>query len=460
MFVSRENELNYLNKIYKSDKAEFIVIYGKRRVGKTELIKHFVKNKNAIYFLAQQITEQENMKILSEIMADYFNDNVLSVNSIKDINQLNIYLKSKIGKDKLIFVIDEFPYLVEGNKGVPSSFQSGWDEILSKLPIVLILCGSSVSMMERYVLSEKSPLFGRRTGQILLKPFTFYQSRALFINSDYKKQIAFYSALGGMPAYLDKFAESDSLKKNIENNILKTSAYLYNEVEFMLNAELREPKVYLSILKAIAYGRHKTSEILNETGIEKNVLHKYLSVLEALFIIEKNVPVTINNPVKSRDARYNIVDNFIKFYFRFVLPNKSMIEAGRLESVLFKIMRDIKHLESSAFENACREWLLKNWQYFDIANIGKWWHGDTEIDIIMYDQSKSNAMFAECKWTRRKTGENILDDLIQKSGNVEKLTQSKNVYYILFSRSGFTASLQNRANETPNIFLYDMNDLS
>lgn len=460
MFINREDELKALNKFHKSKKSEFIVIYGKRRVGKTELIKHFMKDKNSVYFLAQQVTEYENMKILSGILAEHFEDEVLTVNPLNNFNQLFTYLKSKIGKKKLVLAIDEFPYLIEGKGGITSTFQSGWDEILSNLPVTLILCGSSISMMEREVLGEQSPLFGRRTGQMLVKPFTFYQSRKFFQGSSYKKQLEFYTVLGGIPAYLDKFNESLSLEKNIENNILSTSAYLYSEVDFMLRTELREPRIYFSILSAIASGNTRTGEILNETGLDKNILHKYLSVLESLYVVKKSIPVTEDKKRNSRHTLYFIKDNFVKFYFRFMLPYKSMIEEGRHEFVLKKTMNDIKYPVSFSFEDACREWLINNWKYFDMMRIGRWWYKDSEIDLLGYDKNMKNALFAECKWTKKKIGENILDDLIAKSKLVRSLPESCNAHYALFARSGFTASLKKRASASSNIFLYDIEDLS
>ncbi len=458
MFVNREVELKHLNNRFNTVKSEFIVIYGKRRVGKTELIKHFIKNKNGIYFLAQKFTEKDNLNVFSELLADHFKDDLLMEHPLSSWNQVFIYLKSRI-KSKLILAIDEFPYLIEDNKAIPSIFQAGWEEILKKLPIVLILCGSSISMMERDVLGEKSPLFGRRTSQILLKPFKFYDVRKFFPNISFETQLGFYSVLGGCPGYLKQFSEKDSIYNNIKNNILSSESYLYREVDFLLREELREPRVYLSILKAIAYGNTRTSEIINTTGIAKNVLHKYLSVLEDLHFINKEIPITESNPVKSRKALYKINDNFLKFYFRFILPNRSLIEEGKINNVLRKIKDNIVFPISFNFEDICKEWLFSNWNKFEIIKIGRWWDNNQEIDLVAFDEYNKHILFSECKWSNKKVGINILKSLIEKSKYLTYLFENSNKYYALFSKSGFTDNLLEHVVKTKNIYLYDISKL-
>ncbi len=458
MFINRNRELNHLNNAYNTITSKFIVIYGKRRVGKTELIKHFFKNNTGIYFLAQKFTGKDNLQIFSELLADHFQDELLKEHPFSTWNQVFMYLKSNV-KSRLILSIDEFPYLIEDNKAIPSIFQAGWDEILSKLPIVLILCGSNISMMERDVLGEKSPLFGRRTSQILLKPFRFYDVRKFFPHISFETQLEFYSVLGGCPGYIKQFSEKKSLYDNIKHNILVPEAYLYREVDFLLKEELREPRIYFSILKAIAYGNRKTSEIINTTGIAKNVLHKYLSVLEDLYFINKEIPITEESPVKSRKALYKINDNFLKFYFRFILPNKSLIEEGKSNNVLRKIKNNIVFPVSFNFEDVCKEWLSSNWEKFEITKIGRWWDKNQEIDLIGFDENNENVLFSECKWSNKKVGINIIKNLFEKSEALNYLFENSKKHYALFSKSGFTNNLLEYTIKTKNIYLYDINKL-
>ena len=236
-------------------------------------------------------------------------------------------------------------------------------------------------------------------------------------------------------------------------------AYLYREVDFLLREELREPRIYLSILKAIAYGNRKTSEIINTTGIAKNVLHKYLSVLEDLYFINKEIPITESNPVKSRKSLYKINDHFLKFYFRFVLPNKSLIEEGKINNVLGKIKNNIVFPISFNFEDVCKEWLSSNWNEFEIIKIGRWWDKNQEIDLIGFDDKNENILFSECKWSNKKVGINILKNLFEKSIFLNYLFENSKKHYVLFSKSGFTDNLLEHAAKTKNIYLYDINTL-
>lgn len=457
MFINRERELLHLQKAYVSKRAEFIVIYGKRRVGKTELIKHFLGKTNGVYFLAQKITEHENLKFLSLILSEKFNDPLLQEHPLTGWNQVFMYLKQNV-KLPFVLAIDEFPYLLEVNPSITSIFQSGWEQILSRIPVKLILCGSSISMMENSVLGEKSPLFGRRTSQILLNPFKFADVRKYFHGLPFESQLEFYSVLGGSPGYLKQFDASRPIYENISEKILTPEAYLYREVDFLMREELRDPHVYLSILSAIAYGKRKTSEILNATGLQKNVLHKYLSVLEDLKMVNKEIPVTEINPVKSRKALYEISDNFLKFYFRFVLPNRSAIESGRTSAILAKIKAEMNILASFNFETACKEWLENNWSDFSLSQIGRWWDKNEEIDIVAFDSAEKNALFCECKWSNKNIGTDILDELKRKS---ELLNLNKNIkkHYVLFSKSGFTDKLKERSKEEDRIYLFSIKNL-
>ncbi|MGE3063420.1 MAG: ATP-binding protein [bacterium] len=458
MFINRERELTHLLKAYHSKQAEFIVIYGKRRVGKTELIKHSLKNVEGVYFLSQKITEHENLKFLSQILSDKFNDSLLQEHPLTNWNQVFIYLQQKV-KSLFVLAIDEFPYLIEVNPSTASIFQSGWEQILSKLPIKLVLCGSSVSMMESSVLGEKSPLFGRRTSQILLNPFKFAEVRLYFADISFEHQIELYSVLGGNPGYLKQFDSSLALEENISRNILAPESYLYREVDFLMREELRDPHIYLSILSSIAYGKRKTSEIINSTSLQKNILHKYLSVLENLRMINKEIPITEHNAVKSRKALYELSDNFLKFYFRFILPNRSAIEEQRTKHILTKIRAEMPLIASVGFETACKEWLDSNWLEFPLSKIGGWWDKNEEIDLIGFDNEMKNAVFCECKWSNKKVGTDILDEIKRKS-ELLMLNDKVKKHYALFSKSGFTDNLISHKKKFKNIHLFSLKDLN
>ena len=441
-FIDRERELNALENFWAEPDPQLIVIYGKRRIGKTELIKQFIRDKHSIYFLAQKVSESENLKILGELVGEYFDDSILKVNGFSNFQMFFEYLEKHL-KGRMVIVVDEFPYLAEANKGISSIFQAGWDEHLKNTSIFLILCGSSIAMMESEVLAHKAPLYGRRTGQILLKPFNFYEASEFFSRLSFEKRLQFFSVVGGNPSYLNRISPDKSLEENIKGQILAPESSLYDEVEFILLEELREPRNYFVILKAIAQGKTRLSEIVNTTGYEVVFANKYVSVLEDLQVIQKEVPITEKNPLKSRKGIYKLQDQFFKFWFKYILPNKSRIEEGRIDYVLDLIMSDFNTLVAENYEKVAQEIVLKNEdKFFPINKIGRWWDKNEEIDLIALNENEDKILFGEVKWSNKPVGTNIYDDLKRKAKLVKWGTEKRREYFCLFSKSGFTDEMK------------------
>lgn len=453
-FINRDVELQFLTKKWREKKSNFIVIYGKRRVGKTELIKQFIKNKNAVYFLADKRTSKDQLRELGHIIGEHFHDELLAKNGFNKWLEVFIYLK-KNAKKTFIFAVDEFPYLIETDKATSSIFQKGWDEYLKDSPVMLILSGSSISMMENEVLGYKAPLYGRRSGQISIEPLNFSQSWKFFKDKKFGEFLAIFTLTGGMPAYLLEINGKNSIEKNVKTKILDKKEFLYKEVEFILQEELREPRTYLSILKAIAWGKTKAAEIINETSLEKNVLFKYLGVLEDLKLITREVPITEENRQKSKRGIYKISDNFIKIWFQYVFPCKSNLEIGEYSEVIQKFRAGFPLLVSQTYEQICPEILKKNQEnIFSFEKIGRWWNNHNEIDVIALNSQKKQIIFCECKWSNKDIGTNILNDLIEKSKKVEWGSGERKEYFALFSKNGYTEELMRIAKEKGDIFLF------
>ena len=451
-FINRQLELDELNKRWKGDDSEFFIIYGKRRVGKTELIKQFIKDKPSIYFVADKRSEKDQLKELGMLFGNYFNDKLLVKNGFNEWLDLFQYLKENI-KDRFIFAVDEYPYIVEANKSISSLFQKGWEEHLKGSKIFLILSGSSISMMESEALSYKSPLFGRRTGQAQIDPLTFKQAWQFFPEKSFDDFLSIYTICGGMPAYLLEIKKETSLDENIKTNIFKKTSFLYNEVEFILKEELREPKNYLSILKAISWSKTKFGEISNSTGLEKNILTKYIDVLVKLQLMEKEVPVTEENLQKSKQGIYKISDNFLRFWFWYVFPYKSDLEIERYDEVSRKIEETFGAIKANTYEKVCRE-LLSDFRnkIFSFERIGRWWNKEEEIDIIGVNKKTQEIIFGECKWSDNLVDKPVFYDLKRKSVEVKWNNEQRKEYFIIFSKSGFTKGMIALAKEE-NIFL-------
>lgn len=445
-FIDRVRELEFLNNAYRENKSHFIVIYGKRRVGKTELVKQFFKDLPHIYFLADKAPEKEQLRMLSEKAGLLLKDEFLISRGFGNWYEFFKYIK---GKGRIIVVVDEFPFLIETNKAIPSIFQKGWDEDLRDSEIFLILLGSSIGMMETDVLGYKSPLFGRRTGQVLIEPLGFQDARKFFPDKSNEEFTYIYSILGGTPAYLLQFDPLTDLWTNIKNKILLPEAYLFSEPEFILREELREPRNYFSILRAISMGKTRTSEIINETGFEKNVVGKYLSVLNDLRIIKREVPVTEKSYEKSKKGLYVMNDNFFRFWFNFVFPNKGFMEEGESKYVIEnKIKPDLDIFVSQTFEEVCRDYTRKGLlRGLKFNKVGRWWSRDAEIDVVGINEEENVILFGEVKWSTKKVGVDVLDDLKEKAKRVEWGDKNRREYFVLFNRKGFTENLEELSRE-------------
>ena len=453
-FIGRGKELDWLEKTYQNMQNSFLILYGRRRTGKTELIKQFAKNKSHVYFLAGTKPEKENIHDLQNLMGDFLEDAVFKKIQFSGWEDLFIEFIKKT-KKPVIIAIDEFPYLIEENKAIPSVFQKIWDECLKNEEIMLILCGSSIGMMETHVLGYKSPLYGRRTGQWKLEPFKFKDLKHFFPERSFEERLQFFSFLDGIPEYLNKMDEKKTPLWNLKNKVIKKGEYLYEEAENLLRQEFREPRNYFSILQAIAEGNTKYGEICNRTGLSKSLTSQYLSNLTELHAVRKEFPVTQRK--ESRNTLYHLSDNYYDFWFEFIHPYKSLIEEDKQEILMKNISEKLQKHYASVFEQVCKEIL---WDVpSDVEKIGRWWHGSEEIDIIGLNEEKNTILFGECKWSKNKVDIKILEDLKQKTRYVKWKNDKRNEKFVLFSKTGFTEDLEEIAKNNKNLQLFDIKSL-
>ncbi len=418
-FIDRRQELAFLNERYLSRKAEFIPLFGRRRVGKTALLREFAKGKPCVYYVADLVGEKEQLNGISDLLARHFSDTALSLNPFDNWGKVLAYVGEKTKKERLVLIIDEFPYLARVNKAVSSVFQKGWDIHLRNSQVFLVLCGSSVGMMYEEVLAYKAPLYGRRTGQIELRALPFSEARFFFPRCSFEEQVKCYTFAGGIPAYLEALGEGP-LEKQMASTF-SPNHMLYREPDFLLREELREPASYFSILKAIAFGQTKLNDISQHTGIERTTLSKYLEVLDRLGFVERVLPVTERLPHKSRKGLYRLKDEFFAFWFRFVFPFRSDIEKGDTTQVHSQIMKQFPAHTGQVFETICIQLLPSLPLPFSPAIAGRWWDKDKEIDIVCLDDTRQQAIFLECKWSAlsEQKARQILRELQEKMPFVE-----------------------------------------
>lgn len=348
-FIGRRRELAVLNELVASGRPELFVLYGRRRVGKTELLQQLCQGQRAAYFLAAQVRDKDNLRAFKKVLEDALNDPLIGSIDFPDWGAALAFAAERAGSQRLVVVLDEFPYLCEANPGLPSLLQRFWDQRGKRSSLMLVLCGSQVSFMEKEVLAERSPLFGRRTGQRRLEPLGPGESLGFFPDLEPDEALLAYGILGGMPAYLGRFDVRIPLEENLLREVLRPEGYLFDEVHYLLHTELTNPSTYNSILAAVAAGNERVGDVALAVGVDSTTANKYLHVLRELRLVERDVPLTDPDPLRSRRGTYRIADRFVAFHFRHVQPHISLIEAGRGVKVLEDFIRpDLARLREEA----------------------------------------------------------------------------------------------------------------
>lgn len=460
MFIGRERELATLNKLYASNKFEFTVIYGRRRVGKTALINQFIEGKNAIYFMGVESNAKQNLENFSKSIIEY-NTGIETETSFLSFQAALEYVFKLSEKERLILSIDEYPYVARSSKSLASTLQLLIDKYKDSSKLMLILCGSSMSYMEDHVLAYKAPLYGRRTAQMKIVPFDFEETCHYFQNFSDEDKALIYGIVGGTPQYLLQMNDKLSVKDNIKNTYLNSTSALFEEPENLLKQEVREPALYNAIITAIATGASRMSEISNKVGEDTNVCSTYVKNLVSLGIIQKETPY---GEKASRKSIYSIEDNMFRFWYRFVPENNSIIARGAADLAYKRIEPFLSDYMGKVFEEICKQYLwkllLSGKCPVEFSSLGRWWGNDpvekrqAEIDIIA-EQDKNTALFGECKWTNEKVDLGVLETLVKRS----ELFLYKEVYYYLFAKSGFTKGCIERANEMGNVTLVGYKDI-
>ena len=462
-FIDRKDDLEYIKQEYKDLNFKFISIIGRRRVGKTRLIKEFIKEKNnTSYFLVQELDDVGLRMSFAEKLHRDLNLNFLGVPTWNDIFE-KIFILSK--NKQIILIFDEFQRFSKINKTVPSILQEFIDKYAGKSKLFLIVTGSSIGMMH-HLFDYTSALYGRRTGQITLNPLKSYYLTEWFSNTPIEKIIEIYSVFGGTPKYLEDVNPKKTLIENIKNKILDKRSILYIEPEILIKTELSESATYMNILKLISEGKTKSIEIADSLSIKTTSLNYYLTILEKdMSFIKKEYLVT-EKKEKPKKVLYKMNDPFFKFWFKYVHPYKSDIEIENTDYVLQKIEKNINSFIGYCFEDICKEILLKtnkqnNPKPIKFSKIGTWWgykretgiRKELEIDIISLNENTKEIMFAECKWQKNVDSKKIINELKEKSKYVNWNNNNRKEYYVIFAKS-----FKNKINE-PNTILFDIKDI-
>ena len=460
MFIGRENELTALNRLYASDKFEFSVIYGRRRVGKTALINQFISDKKAIYYMGVESNEKQNLENFSRSIME-FGTGILAQTAFVSFQAALEYVFQMAGEERLILVIDEYPYVARSSKSLASTLQLLIDQYKDSSKLMLILCGSFMSYMEDHVLAYKAPLYGRRTSQMKILPFDFADTCRYFKHFSDEDKAIVYGMAGGTPQYLLQMDDELSIEDNMKNTFLSPTSSLFEEPENLLKQEVREPALYNAIITAIATGASRMAEISTKVGEDTSVCAAYLKNLIALGVIQKETPY---GEKTSRKSIYVIDDNMFRFWYRFVPENHSIISRGAVDLAYKRIEPYLSDYMGKIFEEICKQYLwkllLNGESPVEFGELGRWWGTDpstrsqTKIDI-MGEQDKETALFGECKWTNEKVDIGVLETLVKRS----RIFHYKKIQLYLFAKNGFTKGCVEAAGKMGNVTLVTYQNL-
>ena len=462
MFFGREKELSHLESLYASSRAELFVLYGRRRVGKTELLRSFCAGKAHIFFIATLSSDHDQLAAFSQAIYRLLYTDVAEGFTYPSWEAAFRALAELPGRP--VVVLDEFTYLIGGNKAIPSILQKVWDERLKSSNVFMVLCGSYIGMMETEVIGYNAPLYGRRTGSILLNPLELPSVPLFFPGYSPVQQIEAWSVLGGMPYYLSAFTDEVDIFTNIRKQILDIHGLLYSEPHLLLLEELREPRNYFSILRAIAQGSTRLNEIAQKAGVgDKPTTARYLDILQQMRLVYRSVPATESQPEKSKKGFYRISDFFLRFWFRYVHSYQSSLNLGMADGILAqRVLPTFEQYVSYAFEEAARAFVTRLAQNGQLSflpeRIGSWWDQENEIDIMAISDAEQGLLVGECKWSSNPVGMVILQDLIHKSELLQPKRSWEGITYLLFSKSGFTPTVEEQASIEKNIWLISVEE--
>ena len=458
MFIGREQELKFLNDRYTTEGGQLIVLYGRRRVGKTETLREFCKGKPHVFFSCTQSTDRVQLRNFSSRI---LKENIPAKNYISEFDDWEKAFRAvsslSYGDSKKLLVIDEFPYMCRANKSIPSILQNLWDAELRDANVMIILCGSAMSFIEKDLLAEKNPLYGRATGIYKMKEMGFYDAVKFFPDYSDRDKVLAYAVLGGIPHYLRQWDAKLSVDENIKRNILTKGCILYSEVDFLLHQELRETPIYNSIIEAVALGNTKLNDISQKSLVEDtSKTSVYLKNLIELGIVEREFSVDSKTKEQANTARgiYRLTDNFFRFWYAFGFVNISQLEDGDVDGVYeYAVKPTLHEFASFAFEDVCREFVRemqkKNELPFRYFKMGRWFGkttvrdekaagglrtAETEIDLLGIDRSEKQYLVGECKF---KGVPSSYSEYLDTLAKLSPLKKNAVFHYALFSESGF-----------------------
>lgn len=470
-FVGRERELGELNELAAESGAQFLILYGRRRVGKTTLVLHWAQESGVpfIYWVANRLSPALQLRSFSQALYNTAHpDAPADAGFTYPTWEMALEQVARMAVDRrFILIIDEFPYVAEAEPGLPSVIQNMWDHHFKNTQVFLILAGSHVGMMTR-LLDYQAPLYGRFTSHLHLKPLPFAATVEFLPGYTASERVAVYAILGGIPAYLERFKDNLNVAQNVKQRIFRPTGIFRVDPLFLLQDQVREPRNYLSILHAIGgEGKHTLDEIAGASGLPKTNVSTYLGRLADLHLVERRTPVTLpeERRERSHQGRWHLLDPYLRFYFRFVVPNQRAFELELLSTVWADMREQFRaFVGMTAFEELSREWVLVQARSgrlpFIPEDVGSHWAADVQVDVVAINWREKAILLGECKWGTGRISRSVVRELIEEKApkTLEFLPEGGagwTVHCAFFSRAGLTEAARALA-EAHEMLLVDL----
>lgn len=455
-FVSREMELALLDDLYQRASAQFLILYGRRRIGKTALVTQWGRGMKApyLYWMASQTSATNQLRNFSQALFQFLNPDTAVTPTFSYPSWDTAFAEvARLAADqRVVIVLDEFTYVMQADSEVPSLIQKAWDHHLKDSQVFLILMGSLAGIIQRAALDYQSPLYGRATARLKLQPLSFGALANMLPSYTSEQRVAVYTITGGVPAYIELFDDSLNILQNLQQRIVTPANVMLSDAVFLLHEQLDDPRNYIAVLEAIAAGFHRLTEIATMSGIDRSNITKYLAVLRELGYVERLVPTTVRRPEKSRQGRYVITDPYLRFYYRFLAPYRSAIEQGRVKqatSLLYDHLLDF--IGTHTFEELCREWVTVKAELGEFPFLpertGSFWSKEAQVDVLAINWRTKDILLGECKWAQKAVGREVIQTLVDKTATVLPGQVKWQVYYAFFARNDFTPAAQTLAQE-------------
>lgn len=446
-FVGREMELGLLDDLYERVGAQFLILYGRRRIGKTRLLNHWVTSipTRYLYWGATQTSSTNQLRKFSQAIWQFIHPDATAdpAFSYGSWEAAFVEIERLAAQERFVLILDEFTYVMQANSEVPSTLQHAWDHRLKNSQLFIVLSGSLAGVIQRAALDYQSPLYGRATARLKLQELPFGALADMLPNYQADQRVAVYTVTGGVPAYIEQFDDKLNILQNLQQRIISPTNVMLTDAPFLLHEQLDEPRNYMSIIEAIAAGYRTLSDIALMAGIRRTNLPKYLTVLQELGYVERQVPATVRRPEKSRKGRYVITDPYLRFYFRFLVPNLTAIERGRTRQTISLLSDHLPDfIDAHTFEELCREWVNVRAEMDDFfflpERVGSFWSTKAQVDVLAINWRTKHILLGECKWEKQKVGRKVIQTLFDKTSKVVPKGFDWQVSYAFFSRLGFT----------------------